>query len=89
MLSAVAEILDRAPMDPQVTDYDRAHLVTYLRLLDAEAAGAAWEEAASLLLRVDPLKGRDTARLRYESHASRARWMAAGGYLDLLKIARA
>lgn len=82
------EIADRAPTDLMVTDYDRAHLVTYLRLLDAEAAGAAWEEAAELLLRIDPVKGRDTARLRYESHASRARWMAAGGYLDLLKAPR-
>jgi hypothetical protein len=75
----------RAPTAPEVTDYDRAHLVTYLRLLDAEAAGAPWEEAARLLLAVDPGKGRDDARLRYETHASRARWMAASGYLDLLK----
>lgn len=82
------EIASRAPSDAVVTDYDRAHLVTYLRLLDAEAAGASWEEAARLLLRLDPLKGRDAARLSYETHAVRARWMAAEGYLDLLRAAR-
>lgn len=83
------DIAPRAPSGPELTDYDRAHLVTYLRLLDAEAAGAPWEEAARLLLEVDPGKARDAARLRYETHASRARWMAAEGYLELLKARRA
>lgn len=73
-----------APSEPELTDYDRAHVVTYLRLLDAEAAGASWEEVARLLLGVDPGKARDEARLRYETHADRARWMASQGYLQLL-----
>ena len=85
----MSEIADRAPSESVLTDYDRAHLVTYLRLLDAEAAGAGWEEAAQLVLRADPLKGRDVARLRYETHASRARWMADAGYLQLLRQPRA
>jgi hypothetical protein len=82
------EIAARAPSEPELTDYDRAHLVTYLRLLDAEAAGAPWEDAARLLLEVDPGKARDAARLRYETHASRARWMATNGYLKLLQVRR-
>lgn len=82
------DLVDRAPSDPGLTDYDRAHLVTYLRLLDAEAAGAPWQEAARLLLGADP--GRAAlARLRYETHLSRARWMAEAGYLKLLDDARA
>jgi hypothetical protein len=85
----MSDIADRAPHEPVLTEYDRAHLVTYLRLLDAEASGAAWEEAAQIVLRIDPQKGRDTARLRYESHASRARWMASEGYLQLLRTPRA
>ena len=85
----MSEIADRAPNDPVLTEYDRAHLVTYLRLLDAEASGARWEEAAQLLLRVDPQTARDAARMTYETHASRARWMADEGYLQLLRTARA
>lgn len=76
---------DRAPHEAGLTDYDRAHLTTYLRLLDAEASGAAWEEAARLVLRADPGRARDAARLQYETHASRARWMAREGYLKLLQ----
>jgi len=32
--------------DPVVTSYDHAHLLVYLRLLDAAAARADWREAA-------------------------------------------
>lgn len=78
-------IADQAPSDAQVTDYDRAHLTLYLRLLDADLEQAAWDEVASTLLAVDPAKERDRARLRYETHLARARWMTDGGYFDLLK----
>lgn len=81
----MTEFADRAPRDSALTDYDRANLVTYLRLLDAEAAGAGWEEAARVVLRADPDRGRDAARLQYETHASRARWMANEGYLELVR----
>lgn len=78
-------IADQAPSDTKVTDYDRAHLTLYLRLLDADREQAAWDEVASILLVIDPVKERDRARLRYETHLARARWMSDGGYLDLLK----
>ena len=39
-------IAETAPTAAQVTDYDRAHLPTYLRLLDATSEGAPWEEVA-------------------------------------------
>jgi hypothetical protein len=81
-------IADQAPTEPQVTDYDRAHLTLYLRLLDAEAEQAAWDEVTSVLLAIDPAKERDRARLRYETHLARARWMTDQGYLDLLKSGR-
>jgi hypothetical protein len=83
----MTEIAMRAPNDADLTDYDRAHLVTYLRLLDAEADGASWEDAARLVLRADPGRGRDVARLQYETHAARARWMSREGYLKLLRPA--
>ena len=71
-----------------VTDYDKAHLKLYLRLLDADAEGAAWEEAARQLLHIDPVAERDRALRRHETHLARARWMTERGYLDLLKHGR-
>ncbi len=32
-----AAVLDVAPTDDKLTDYDRLHLITYIRLLDADA----------------------------------------------------
>jgi type VI secretion system activator RovC-like protein len=81
-------IADQPPAEPSVTDYDRAHLKLYLRLLDADAERASWEEVSRLLLDIDPARGRERARLRYESHLARARWMTDQGYLDLLKSGR-
>ena len=78
-------VADEAPTAPMVTDYDKAHLKLYLRLLDADAEGAAWEQVASVLLDVDPVAERDRALRRHETHLARARWMTERGYLDLLK----
>lgn len=83
-----AAIADQAPNEPVVTEYDRVHATLYLRMLDADQERAAWDEVASILLSVDPSRERDRARLRYESHLARARWMAENGYLDLLKSGR-
>lgn len=77
-------IADQPPAEPVVTDYDRAHLKLYLRLLDADAERASWEEVSRLLLDVDPARDRERARLRYETHLARAHWMTDQGYLDLL-----
>ena len=37
---------DVAPTSAVLTGYDEQHLVTYLRLLDADAGGADWREVA-------------------------------------------
>jgi hypothetical protein len=37
---------DEAPVADVLTAYDQEHLVTYLRLLDAEADDADWREVA-------------------------------------------
>jgi hypothetical protein len=37
-----------------LTIYDEKHLVTYLRLLDAEAEGADWRDVARIVLHHDP-----------------------------------
>src|SRR6516162_8702253 len=46
-------VADTAPNAETLTSYDEEHLVTYLRLLDAEADGADWTEATRLVLHID------------------------------------
>ena len=41
------DVADLAPDDPVLTAYDEQHVVTYLRLLDADADNADWREVAS------------------------------------------
>ena len=79
------EIADTAPSEPRLTDYDRAHLTTYLRLLDAAADNPDWEEAARLILGMDAKSQPDRARRAYDSHLARAQWMTSAGYRDLLQ----
>ena len=76
------------PQSPKVTDYDRAHLTLYLRLLDADGEGADWREVARILFGVDAVPDEVLARRIYDSHLDRARWMTKHGYLDLLNSKR-
>ncbi|MEW6121700.1 MAG: DUF2285 domain-containing protein [Pseudomonadota bacterium] len=76
---------DTAPSNPELTDYDRAHIRLYARLLDATADGAEWQEIVSVLFGLDPAQEPERARHVYDSHLARARWIAAGGYKDLLR----
>jgi hypothetical protein len=39
-----------------LTDYGEEHLLTYRGLLDAEGDGAEWDEAALLVLCIDPVR---------------------------------
>ena len=43
-------VSDTAPAESVLTGYDEQHLVTYLRLLDADAEGADWREVAKVVL---------------------------------------
>lgn len=78
------DFLDEPPAGEQLTEYDRAHLVTYLRLLDADAEDAAWEEIVRLVFGLDPAKQPRRAERIHALHLARARWMTERGYLDLL-----
>ena len=42
---ATLSFRDEAPDGDFLTDYDRAHVKLYCRLLDAAADGADWQEA--------------------------------------------
>lgn len=78
-------VADAAPTSEKLTSYDREHLVTYLRLLDADAQGADWSEVARIVLHIDPLKEPERARRAWESHLNRAKWMTKHGYRHLLQ----
>jgi hypothetical protein len=80
-----AIIADLAPSEAQLTDYDRTHLSVYLRLLDAAAEGAAWEEAARIVLGIDPARQPERAKRAHDSHLARARWLSEHGYRDFLQ----
>lgn len=79
------EYLDEPPVSPALTAYDQAHLKLYLRLLDAEADGAAWEEVVELLFGLDTAADHDRAAKIHAAHLARARWMTENGYRDLLR----
>jgi hypothetical protein len=79
------DVADVAPNEAVLTTYDEQHLVTYWRLLDAQAAGADWKEVTRIVLHIDPDREPARARNAFDSHLARARWMADHGYRDLLR----
>jgi hypothetical protein len=79
------DVADMAPSAPALTGYDQEHLVTYLRLLDAESDSADWREVARIVLHIDPDREPDRARHAFDSHLSRAKWMTEHGYRHLLR----
>jgi len=79
------DVADLAPTEPVLTAYDEEHIVTYLRLLDANAENADWREVAHIVLHIDPDREPDRARRAFESHLARAKWMANEGYSHLLR----
>lgn len=77
---------DHAPDQPALTEYDRQQTGRYFRLLDAAAEGADWREAVSLLFGIDASIEPKRARLVYDSHLARARWLSAQGYRDVVAL---
>lgn len=62
---------ENPPAGARLTAYDREHLWSYLRLLDAEAAGATWQEVVYDLFKLDPAS--DSERLQRMHAANLAR----------------
>ena len=77
---------DRAPIG-ELCDYDHEHAVLYLRLLDADAAGADWREVAQIAMGLQVGRDVERARLIHATHLARARWLRDGGYKALLSPA--
>ena len=79
------DVADTAPTDSKLTDYDRQHFVTYLRLLDADDEGADWREVARIVMHIDPDREPARARTAFDSHLARAKWMTEHGYRHVLR----
>ncbi len=79
---------EKPPISAELTPYDERHLVTYLRLLDAAEEQADWREVVGIIFGLDPLQEPERARIVYDSHLSRARWMTEAGYQQLLWSAK-
>ena len=78
-------VADVAPTDTVLTVYDEEHIITYLRMLDADAEGADWREVAQRVRKIDPELEHDRARRAFDTHLARAKWMTEHGYRHLLR----
>ena len=78
-------VSDTAPTSGVLTGYDEQHLITYLRLLEADAEGADWRDVARIVLHLDPANNPEQAKKIWDSHLARARWMTENGYRHLLR----
>ena len=76
---------DEPPQTARVSAYDERHLVTYIRLLEAERQGASWQEVAQIIFGIDPVSEAVRAKRMYDTHLARAHWMVASGYRHLLE----
>src|SRR3546814_17815591 len=69
------DFLDEPPVSADLTAYDQAQLKLYMRLLDAEADGAAWEEVVHVLFGLDPAADAIRAANIDPAHIPRANCM--------------
>lgn len=80
--------LDEPPDSAVITDYDRSHMKTYMRVLDAATDGADWREVVAVIFGIDPDIETKRAKRVHDSHLARARWMTEYGYRLLLREGR-
>jgi len=79
------DVADVAPTDSVLTVYDEEHIITYLRMLEADKEGADWREVAQIVLHINPELEHDRAKLAFDTHLTRAKWMTEQGYRHLLR----
>ena len=81
-----AELHDSPPDAAEPTDYDWAHRICYLRLLDAEAEGTDWRDVARVVMKLDPDRNPQRVHAAWKNHLERARWMTTNGYHAYLTV---
>ena len=74
------DVADEVPWSDRITPYDKQHHVTYMRLLDAAAEGANWQEFSQIVLHRDPATEPERTRHCWED--SKARKMDDGNRLS-------
>jgi hypothetical protein len=79
------DVADIAPTERALTPYDHEHVITYMRMLDADAEDADWREVSRIVLHIDPDQDVGRARRAFDSHLARAKWMSREGYKHLLR----
>jgi hypothetical protein len=72
-----------APAEEAVTAYDQRQLALYAAILDADASGLDWKEAASTLMGLDTRQA--GAEACWRSHLERARWIVGEGLASALE----
>ena len=82
-------IAERAEWSEVITLYDRQHFLTYARLLDAERDKVDWRDGVREILLRDPDKNPRQARICWESHLERAKWIATTGLQQAVAEAQA
>lgn len=85
MTQEVPAFFDEPPSSEGLTDYDRKHMVLYMRLIDSARDGANWQEVVQVLFGLDPATNSDRCRKVYDMHLARARWMTEQGYRELAR----
>jgi hypothetical protein len=85
MTRGTSSIADPLPWSERITPYDEEHFVTYLRLLDAEAAGLPDHDMCRIILALDPVRYPEKASRVLSDHMHRAKWMTKIGYKVLLQ----
>jgi ABC-type cobalamin transport system ATPase subunit len=78
-------ISDVAPADRNLTGHDQQHRVTYLRLLDADAEGADWQEIAKVALHIDPEREPDRTKRAWERPLAPRKVANRSGFRHLLR----
>lgn len=79
----MSEFRDRPDSAGLVTSYDRQCFKLYLMLIDAESAGAEWQEVYEDAFGRKIGENREEAKAQYEAHLKRARWMTRFGFRQL------
>lgn len=70
---------------PVLTHRDRTYMQLYVRLLDADAAGVAWQLIARDILELNPTGDEAAVKEVLTRFLARARWMTKVGYQLLPK----
>jgi hypothetical protein len=73
-----------APDAVEITEYDQQHFSIYAQLVFADDAGEDWRRSAEQILGLDVDRDEEAARRCWESHSTRAHWIATEGYQLLL-----